>query len=243
MARGFGARESSLYSKIDSNFVPAPEAVRKNAVDMLVSDEATKSKLSELAAAVKWQQINSKSKVNGSESEKADVKANKLKIAELARTLPAEIRDAIELPREAIEMLYRGVHDKNITETSTWKNGNFVYGFTPSYALAESYRKEGTGKLLTDNDIESFGGLLSTDRLFRLVMEYNKRVWGDDKSFVPSAGRPLEPDKEKGVPYKKRYDKYQEKAIKTSFNSYPGEKEVLVYDIKFKRYGDRFYAE
>ena len=214
----------------------------KAAVSKLLSGDGLKT-LKDLVKAAQTQQLT----VTGKAIEKPtaeqramvnEAKANKLKLASLVKKLPPEIRSAIEQDKGIITELKRGVHNRNINETPTWKNGKFVYGFTPDIEIAERFYTKG-GAVVRSRDIESFGGIIDTRLLENVVREYNEQLWGKRSGWDKNSNMPTPAGIAENKELYKRWNANRIPYV----NTFGEEREMLVYDIKFKKTGDQYYTD
>lgn len=262
MARGFGAAESGYRKGViplykDGPFEGSPimpqslidgKPIRNGIKDfekkalVALKNKETLNTFRKLVDAVNLQQVSVTGKAvkNATKEQRQmvnEAKANKLKVAALVKKLPPAVREAIEQDRAVIDQLFRGVHNRNINETDTWKNGKFVYGFTPEAEVAERFFTKG-GAMVTHKDIESFGGIIDTQLLDRLVQAYNLAQWGHAGSYDRENDRPREGAGERNP---ERYERWKKNRILYN-NIFGEERELMVYDIKFKKTGDKYYT-
>lgn len=238
-------------------YTPPSDPQVADAVRAVLANEGVKKTLLNLTNAIRFQQGNATGKSSGPlHSEygfKDKLKANKLKIVALAKALPDEVRAAIELPKSDIAGLTRGVRDRSITETDSWKNGSFVYGFTKNATTAKSYTSKYSpeSRVIGANDIESFGGIIDVQKVWDFATEVNRAIWGDDTTWVKngSLSYPKNPkyNTDESSPintpdYRTKYKEYSANSIPEAYNAFKFEEEVFVYDIKFKKNGDKFYS-
>lgn len=227
MARGFGARETTVAPKPGRLNIPAKDKDIEDGVRALKSDKAAEASFFEflnhlshhISGGVPVEAV--KRAGNDWGLRKAN-KINKLMLAEAAKKLPPSVRALVELDKKEIGKLFRGVKDREITEVDGFENGKFVYGFTPDKSVAKDFAigrfDDGFDGIIGAKDIESFGGIIDPDRVDALMSGYAESLGSEDA--------------------KKFFEKY----LFSHTDYYSQEKEYIVYDIKFKRDGDRFYA-
>jgi len=143
--------------------------------------------------------------------------ANKVNIVRLFKELPEPLRKSLSVSLED-KTLYRGVSSDTLKEFGEWSNGKFTYGFTDSLNTARRFANghmEHGSRVLTSNDIESYGGVIDLKKLAVFIEDYNKSVPSDESL----------------------------KEL-TQWMDIHNESEYLVYDIKFKtRPNGKFYAD
>jgi len=142
---------------------------------------------------------------------------NKKDIVRLFKQLPEDIKKACSGEADG-KPLYRGVSVDTLKEFGEWNNGKFVYGFTDSLNTARRFANghtENGSRVLTFDDIDSYGGVIDLKKLSNVIKDYNKdKPLGD---HIKDFG---------------------------GFSDAYGETEYLVYDIKFKTRPDgKFYSD
>jgi hypothetical protein len=142
---------------------------------------------------------------------------NKIKIVKLFKELPESLRKSLSVSLED-KTLYRGVSSDTLKEFGEWQNGKFTYGFTDSLNTARRFANghmEHGSRVLTSDDIESYGGVIDLKKLADFIDNYNKSKPFDEQLKELSGWAGIH-----------------------------NESEYLVYDIKFKtRPNGKFYAD
>lgn len=227
--RGFASSHQYTKSYLDTTL---------KAVKALDRNEDARDAISNILESINEYQRTVPQDFNYSkpdESEKAYNRERKLGVADLVKTLPPNIRAAIEVPRSTINKLFRGVKERNVKESGNWVNGKFVYGFSKDKEVAEVFAGKKDGKmvsLITAKDIKSFGGIISTKRLYTLVEAFNRMLWRDDKTFDRQYASPLE-DSWRNSSQKKQTE-YAIKSFPELEDKWGSEEEHLVYDLEYK---------
>ena len=142
---------------------------------------------------------------------------NKIKIVKLFKELPEQLRKSLSVSLED-KTLYRGVSSDTLREFGDWKNGKFIYGFTDNLNTARRFANGHTehgSRVLTFDDVESYGGVIDLKKLADFIDDYNR-------------SKPMS----------------EHLKELSGWASIHNESEYLVYDIKFKTRPDgKFYAE
>ena len=225
MARGFNYTAGERVVTGATASEPSGTKSETIAVSKLMSDGNARKGLQDLTNSIKLQQSKSTNKWSSYASayDKSEIKTNKLKIASIVKKLPSEIREAIELNKNETTQIFRGVSDRKITEDSKWKNGKFVYGFSKDRDVSVNYGKRGEEPLvISAENIESFGGSIDVEKLYKLIKLFN-----DAKLYEFSN--------------KKISSKSYKETLIDGMNPFSFEKEVILYDIKFKKTDGKFY--
>lgn len=131
--------------------------------------------------------------------------------------MPEPLRKLLSVSLEG-KTLYRGVSIDTLKEFGEWNNGKFTYGFTDSLNTARRFANghmEHGSRVLTFDDIESYGSIIDLKKLGDFINDYNK-------------------SKPSGEHLKELHQ----------WQNIHKESEYLVYDIKFKtRPNGKFYAD
>lgn len=250
MARGFGAAESTLTRGWGSAYefpkpVLDPKVRQKymayeKAAKMIFENPKVRGMVKDFLYKVSGHlAYEDRGKTNARET----IKQMKLDAISIFKQLPVEIQNAIKVPDNMIDNLFRGVGDRRISEEKGWVNGKFVYGFSDNKKMAQSFVRKNGGKLVSSKDIKSFGGIISIEKLYELASKHNEIAWGDENGFMLELGvpKPSAMNNLTEEQAKNKLKEYEGVALDAD-NPFPAEREYLVYDIAFKKTGKKFYT-
>ena len=214
MARGYTAKETVFKDRaIDIMSERASRKQLSESFDVLSNDSSARESMGVLADILYKHVMSTNSNADAN-------RENKLKIVKLFEALPDRLKNIFSLPRETADTLWRGIQRGRVPVPSNtvkeWKEGGYVYSFSGSKDMAERFTLESDTQARIINAteaVESFKGIIDVSRVIEVVKAYDE--------FAKKSG--INP-----IPHSSRFE------IPTEILDWRGEREVLMYGIKFK---------